>query len=220
VVVHGGPGAAGDLGDLADVLAAKRGVLEPMQTATTIGGQVEELRGAIDSQTEPPVHLIGHSWGAWLACLLTARYPAYVRKLILVGSGPFEAKYVAHLSATRARRRATNMDTDIFAPLESAPDPGPLSHIPVPGMLEAIWPAASELRATGELLRIVARIRCPVVAIHGDYDPHPADGVREPLTQVLIDFRMIVLERCGHSPWRERYAADDFYAVIERELVN
>jgi pimeloyl-ACP methyl ester carboxylesterase len=205
---------------LGHVLAAKHGVLEPMQTATAIDGQVDELRGVIESQAEPPVHLIGHSWGAWLACLLTARYPAFVRKLILVGSGPFEAKYVAHLSATRAQRRAASMDTDVFAPLDSTSDPLPLPHVPVPGMFEAIYPAASELRATGELLRTVATIRCPVVAIHGDYDPHPADGAREPLTQVLIDFRMIVLEHCGHSSWRERYAAYDFYAVIERELVN
>ena len=28
------------------------------------------------------------------------------------------------------------------------------------------------------------KIKCPVVAIHGDYDPHLAEGVREPLSRV------------------------------------
>jgi pimeloyl-ACP methyl ester carboxylesterase len=47
-------------------------------------------------------------------------------------------------------------------------------------------------------------IECPVVAIHGDYDPHPADGVRIPLSNVLKDFRFILLGKCGHVPWFER----------------
>jgi len=201
-------------------LSAGRGVLEPMQTATSIDGQVNELRRAIESDAEPPAYLIGHSWGAWLACLLTARHSELVGKLILVGSAPFEATYVPRLIATRAERRASNVDTDTFAPLETEPKGPPLPHVPVPGMYEAIWLAASQLRASGELLDTVATIRCPVVAIHGDYDPHPADGVREPLTRVGLDFRMIVLERCGHSPWREYFAAEAFYAAIERELAS
>jgi pimeloyl-ACP methyl ester carboxylesterase len=221
VVVHGGPGADGDLGDMATRLALHHGVLEPMQTATTIDGQIDELKAVIESQAEPPVYLIGHSWGAWLAALLTARHPNLVGKLILVASGPFEAKYVAQLSAIRAERRAANADSDNFAPImPHAREVEPLPHVPVPGLFEAIWPAANQLRASGELLETVATIGRAVVAIHGDYDPHPADGVREPLTRVLTDFRMILLERCGHSPWRERYAAESFYDVVERELTG
>jgi hypothetical protein len=29
---------------------------------------------------------------------------------------------------------------------------------------------------------------------------------------------MVVLDRCGHDPWRERHAADAFYALLNGEL--
>jgi pimeloyl-ACP methyl ester carboxylesterase len=108
VVVHGGPGAAGELAPGARRLAASRGTLEPIQTATTVDGQVEELRAAIQSRADPPVVLVGHSWGAWLSGILAARYPRLVRKLILIGTGPFEEHYVPMLRETRLQRLTPN----------------------------------------------------------------------------------------------------------------
>jgi len=58
----------------------------------------------------------------------------------------------------------------------------------------------------------------PVIAIHGDFDPHPAEGVEKPLAAVLNDFRFILLKDCGHTPWIERQARDVFYEALEREL--
>ena len=60
VVVHGGPGAAGEMGPVAQRLGHSRGVLEPMQSAATVHGQVDELRTAVESLAIPPVVLIGH----------------------------------------------------------------------------------------------------------------------------------------------------------------
>jgi pimeloyl-ACP methyl ester carboxylesterase len=57
-----------------------------------------------------------------------------------------------------------------------------------------------------------------VVAIHGDYDPHPAEGVQKPLSAILENFRFILLKNCGHKPWVERQARDRFYAVLKVEL--
>lgn len=42
-VVHGGPGATGEMAPVARRLSARRGVLEPMQTACTLPAQAEEL---------------------------------------------------------------------------------------------------------------------------------------------------------------------------------
>jgi pimeloyl-ACP methyl ester carboxylesterase len=94
VVVHGGPGAAGEMGPVAQRLGHSRGVLEPMQSATTVHGQVDELRVAVESLSVPPVVLIRHSWGAWLSCFIAANYPQLVRKMILIGAPAFEEKYV------------------------------------------------------------------------------------------------------------------------------
>jgi pimeloyl-ACP methyl ester carboxylesterase len=67
-------------------------------------------------------------------------------------------------------------------------------------------------------LELAKKIQCPVVAIHGDYDPHPAEGVEKPLRQALKDFKSILLKDCGHEPWKERRARDRFYSVLKEEL--
>jgi pimeloyl-ACP methyl ester carboxylesterase len=82
----------------------------------------------------------------------------------------------------------------------------------------SVWKEASQWRSSGRLLRSVKRARCPVVAIHGDEDPHPAEGVRVPLSAALRDFRFIPLARCGHKPWIERHAVDAFYTILRQEL--
>ena len=48
--------------------------------------------------------LLGHSWGAWLVLLYTARYPELVRKVVLVGAGPLEVHYVPEIMQRRLRR--------------------------------------------------------------------------------------------------------------------
>ncbi|HEX2924086.1 MAG TPA: alpha/beta hydrolase, partial [Chloroflexota bacterium] len=81
-----------------------------------------------------------------------------------------------------------------------------------------VWSEVEGMRSSGRLLEMGRQIRCAVVAIHGDYDPHPAEGVREPLSRVLRDFRFILLPKCGHEPWIERQAKDDFYRILRQEL--
>ena len=88
-VIHGGPGAIGEMEPVANVLAANFGVLEPIQTKVTLAGQVDELKMLLEEHAILPVTLVGFSWGAWLSYIVTAKYPELVKKLILVGSGPF-----------------------------------------------------------------------------------------------------------------------------------
>ncbi len=58
---------------------------------------------------------------------------------------------------------------------------------------------------------------CPVVAIHGDGDPHSAEGIQEPLAANVKDFRMVMLEKCGHHLWCERHALETFYELLAHE---
>lgn len=250
VVIHGGPGDVGSVAPIARTLGHARGMLEPFQTAATLDGQIEELRLVVEQNATPPVTFIGHSWGAWLSALVTAAYPALVRKLILVSSGPFEAQYVPRISENRFKRLTLQEQqeylqlvelleqstvppstislsrlgelsekTDSYDPIEIPIDPVDLDNLANPAEIyKGVWPQAAQLRATGELLRRVTTITCPVVAIHGDYDPHPAEGVQQPLAAHVKDFRMIILEQCGHTPWCERYAMERFYQILEQEL--
>jgi pimeloyl-ACP methyl ester carboxylesterase len=247
-VIHGGPGAQGAMAPVAQELSATHGTLEPLQTADSLEGQVAELASLLERAADGPTTLIGGSWGAWLSSILAARRPDLVSKLILVGSGPFEARYAQNITAQRLARlsasdqhsvqrlmiqleepAATN-DATAFAQLgtlmSKADAYDPIPHIPLPPVgphspaqiFRNVWRDANELRQSGLLLALAQQIRCPVLAIHGDYDPHPAEGVRLPLSRVLRSFRFVLLIHCGHEPWNERQARDTFYQTVRHEL--
>ncbi len=247
VLVHGGPGAPGTMAPVARELAEDWGVLEPLQTAGTLEGQVRELHDVLDEQANTPVTLIGSSWGAMLSFIVTARYPELVRKLILIGSGVYETEYAIGIDSVRFSRltdderaaiaRLTSELSDPDVPDKSVPfanmghiftrtdafDPLTLDTEMIEGQFDVfqrVWAEAAAFRATGDFLRLGHLIRCPVVAIHGDYDPHPVEGVRDPLSRVLSDFRFILLEQCGHLPWIERHARDRFFEILKAEICD
>lgn len=58
-VIHGGPGAPGEVEPVARELSALKGVLEPFQTETTLEGQVQELRSVLLEHGKTPVTLVG-----------------------------------------------------------------------------------------------------------------------------------------------------------------
>ena len=243
VLLHGGPGAPGEMASVARELDDGFGILEPYQTANSVSGQVEELHQQIHAQAKLPVVLVGFSWGAWLGIFYTHTYPLDVEKLILIGSGPITQEYVEdlmpvrlaklpadqrkevdHLIHTMTSGKPDKQDFSRFGQLISRADAFELlpdaseSNIPDIENYQAVWPEASKLRRSGELLQMAAEIACPVVAIHGLQDPHPILGVQVPLSKNLKDFRMIPLDRCGHKPWQERYARDAFFRILEHEL--
>ena len=104
VVVHGGPGAPGEVAPVARKLSVFQGVLEPFQTQNTINEQLKELHEVILTHAQAPVVMIGHSWGAWLSWLYSANYAPQVRKLILVSAGSFDEKYNKNLMNIRLNR--------------------------------------------------------------------------------------------------------------------
>ena len=254
-LVHGGPGAVGDLAPVAQALAeprpglpVERGVLEPLQTASTLDGQVTELHDLLVANTNFAATLVGHSWGAWLSWITAARYPDQVAKLVLVSSGPFEEQYLPQLQARRLRRLTPPEAAEFEAVQRALNDPAaqdptallerlgalaakadaydPLPDEPAsPGLptgaglqYQQVWQEAAELRRSGELLGLASQIHCPVVIIHGADDPHPAEGVRVPLEAALGEVRFVLLEHCGHKPWQERQARTAFFEALEAEL--
>ncbi|MGB2768190.1 MAG: alpha/beta hydrolase [Candidatus Zixiibacteriota bacterium] len=244
-VIHGGPGAAGEMAPVARELASGWGVLEPLQTKASVEGQIEELRTVLQENGDPPVFLVGFSWGAWLSYLVAAHYPSLVKKVILVGSGPFEEKYVAGIETTRLSRLTEEERAEVESLYDilddpSAPEKGeafarfgalfskadaydPIKHESEaidyrPDIFQSVWKEAAELRRSGKLVQLGKRIKCAVVAIHGDYDPHPAEGVQKPLSAILKSFRLILLPNCGHKPWIERQAKDRFYEILKEQL--
>ena len=70
-----------------------------------------------------PITLIGHSWGAWLSVFFTTKYQDSINKLILVGAGPFEEKYVDDLDNTRKKRLTKKESEEYVSVLKRLKDP-------------------------------------------------------------------------------------------------
>lgn len=244
ILLHGGPGAAGEMLPVAERLSKTAGVIEPFQGKNTIDELICELHEVVQEAACSPVYLVGYSWGAWLGYMYAARYPDKVKKLILVSSGPFEKEYAPRIMAAR-KDRMSEKDSELFDVLTSkliarGPDSDSVllqfgelmsrldswdpekekgNHATVDfEQHRQIWEEASRLRENGQLLKFAADIACPVTAIHGIEDPHPYDGVVEPLSRLLRRFHFILLEQCGHTPWIEKEAKEIFYTVLHREL--
>jgi pimeloyl-ACP methyl ester carboxylesterase len=168
-----------------------------------------------------------------------------VGKLILIGSPPFEEQYAASITKFRLNRLTSQqrveartlmddlekpsiMDKNtIMARLGSllastdSFDPMPSEEAVLPRQYDVfknVWSEASELRRDMRLLAMARSIVCPVVAIHGDWDPHPAEGVKVPLSRELKNFRFVLLEKCGHRPWIERNVSEKFFEVLAEEI--
>ena len=248
VVVHGGPGAAGEMAPVARELSTDFGVIEPIQTESSIEDQANELKIVVEKNCDSPITLIGFSWGAWLCYIFAAKNPVLVNKLILVSNGPFEEKYVSEIQKTRfsrlnkkeiaeveslfevlknpsmkdknpifARFGILFSKADAYDPIKSESDKSEIDF--QSEIFQSVWKEAAELRRSGALLKLGKQINCPVVAIHGEYDPHPADGVQKPLAAILLNFRFIILKNCGHKPWIERHAKEKFYSLLKAELI-
>lgn len=241
VLVHGGPGAPGEMVPVAKELSKKFGILEPIQTKNSVKDQAGELRQQIVENAEVPVILVGWSWGAWLSFITAAENPGLVKKLILVSSGPFETKYAKSIMPTRLShlipeegervkvlidmlQKGNGDDNNLqeFGELMSKADSyGSISEggetITVQAdIYESVWKEADKLRRNGRLLEYGKSITCPIVVIHGDYDPHPYEGVREPLSKVFKNCKFVLLKNCGHHPWLEKEAKDEFYSALEK----
>ncbi len=247
-VIHGGPGASGEMAPVARELASDWGVLEPLQTVPSLDGQLAELKTVLKNNGDLPVTLIGFSWGAWLSFMFAANYPAFAKKLILISSGPYEAKYTKRIQETRLNRLSEEERTEVKSLIETLRNPAAeekkmafvrfgalcskadaydtiMCESDASGVIgwnvnifQNVWQDAAELRRSGKLLKLGKYIKCPVVAIHGDYDSHPAEGVQKPLAAVLKSFRFILLKNCGHMPWIERQAKEIFYGILKEEL--
>lgn len=244
-LIHGGPGGAGTLKELAQMLSSESGILEPLQTKDSLAGQVEELKKTLDQHADLPVTLIGHSWGAMLGFIFTAKHPTYVKKLIMVGSGLFDPKYAKNIMETRLSRLSEDKqvqlekleaklneesnesdellhqfgkfmeEVDSFDPIKLTDSEAMKGQYHI---YKTVWPEAAEMREMGELLVLGKKIKCPVIAIHGNFDPHPYQGIQKPLATVIDNFTFILLDKCGHEPWIERHAKDQFMNLISTHL--
>lgn len=241
VLLHGGPGAIGSLNPLAEELAARYdlGVLEPFQSMRRISALVDELFMQIPDEVDLPVVLVGHSWGAWLALFFAAQHKEWVEKVILIGCPPFEDKYVPLIMQRRMERLAvqeqtdflqllshTHLSDDEFIRLQGLVARTDNYHVkvnendfaPDQSAYEQVWNEAAAFRSSNGFAGLLLGVSVPIHIIHGEEDPHPLVGVTAPLEQASVHYVLRTLSHCGHSPFLELEAKEEFYDVLNEMI--
>ncbi|HEX2973064.1 MAG TPA: alpha/beta hydrolase [Tepidisphaeraceae bacterium] len=244
IVLHGGPAAIGEATPIAQGLAGSFRVLEPWQRGSgeeplTVAQHVADLHHLITARGIRPA-LVGESWGAMLALAYAAAQPDSVVSLVLVGCGTFDPIARARLHETLEQRMTDALRQRLDHLPEEFPDPAErIGHLHK--LLEPLYTYAPmaiddleddsippfDLRAHTEtwadMLRLqeagvyppaFAAIRCPVLMLHGAYDPHPGGMIRASLQPYLPQLEYRQWEQCGHSPWREQAVRNEFFAML------
>ncbi len=247
IVLHGGPGGPGSAAALANGLSDGFHAYEPFQRNSgkvplTVAQHVEDLRELVDSLGLPtPPAIAGHSWGAMLGLAFAAEYPASVSALALVGCGTFTERSRTQHQKT-IDERLTDLQRDRLRSLTSLPasqsrltemrdlidgvstwdatfpDPNdePIDFV----AYATTWRDMLRLQEEGVYPGSFASIGCPVVMLHGAYDPHPGSSIRTSLEQYLPQLEYHEISECGHYPGREREARERFFRTLSQWLAE
>lgn len=187
--------------------------------------------------------IAGHSWGAWLAAIYASRHPEHVHTLVLIGCPPLEQRYAAQINSRRMdnlkcdeREQFRNLIGKIEANTLTDKDLAELRRLttiadnvdaepfdckyqPDRRIYAKVWSEAELMRRNGSLLaafRKIANRRISVTIIHGDRDPHPVEGVAEPLDGIGLRYTLYRIADCGHNPFLERHCkAQVIDAIVE-----
>jgi pimeloyl-ACP methyl ester carboxylesterase len=243
IALHGGPAAAGDVAPLARELGKRWHVLEPHQRGSgsrslSVATHVEDLHHLIEARTRSthPI-LVGHSWGAMLALAYAASHPERAAGLVLIGCGTFSAAARQEFQR-RLDAKLTPSDRADIARVERD-EPDASRHLAMVGRLmprvygydveevdmkvdvldaqahEQTWADMVRLQRDGVYPAAFAAIDVPVLMLHGDVDPHPGSLIAEDLHRYIPHLEYRELAKCGHTPWLERQARDEFFASLE-----
>jgi pimeloyl-ACP methyl ester carboxylesterase len=205
-----------------------------------VARHVADLQELLAGEEDAPV-LVGHSWGAMLALAYAAAHPGRARGLALIGCGTFDARSRALLEATVERR----MDADVRRRLEvlgEIADPDlrlrRLGELMLPVYScelavdrldmagcdarahEETWNDMRRLQEAGIYPASFAAIHVPILMLHGAADPHPGRRIEATLRPYLPQLEYREWGRCGHYPWLERNARDEFLAVLREWLLR
>lgn len=241
-LLHGGPGAPGYLALVARQLSAFARVIEPFQRRSgakplTVAAHIFDLHALVSAEaSEASPILIGHSWGAMLALCFAAQHPGVAASLVLIGCGTFDpasrerlmqlreermtpamherkARFLKRFTAPNARLRALGSFYQRLDSVDPIPHRDETAEFDARGHDES-WADMLRLQKEGVYPAAFSRVTSPVLMLHGAQDPHPGTMIRGSLSPHVPQIQYVELPNCGHYPWLERIARDEFFARL------
>jgi len=173
-------------------------------TISMFDEDVADLRALLGARRENRVHLVGHSDGGTVALLLAARAPELVASVAVV------AVHIRGDDVTVATLRRMGPPTEWPEPVQRSLR---RAHGPdwaeVAGGWYSLWtsPAWEHWSIVDEL----AKIECPVLAVHGLHDELSPPLHAETIRGALPGARVSWVDTATHDPHRvepERFGAD------------
>lgn len=212
----------------------------------TVARHIEDLAEIVNTYcTNENPALVGESWGAMLALAYCAVHPDTISSVALVGCGTFDKASRNRFQGIIEERTSDEIRLQIERLSEEYPDPE-LRLIKRYELIQSLYnyelqieSQASEVEVQfdvqahketwADMILLQERyvypssfttIKSPVLMLHGKYDPHPGDMIRDNLKQYIPHIKYHSLVRCGHSPWKEKYARDPFFRLLKEWLRN
>jgi len=96
--------------------------------------------------------------------------------------------------------------------------PGEESEVCDARAYDETWQDMIRLQEAGVYPAAFAAIKRPVLMLHGADDPHPGRMIRTSLERYMPQLQYREWDRCGHSPWLERFAREEFFGVLREWL--
>ena len=249
IVLHGGPAAFGEADPLAQALSDKFKTYAPWQRRSgdkplTVAQHVDDLHCLISTRfKEARPILVGESWGAMLALAYAAEYPDTITAVVLVGCGTFDKasrqkmnEIIQHRTSDEMRARLSRLEEEVtdpekqtmawveitkpiyhYSPIQSSARP--CERFDLKGHDET-WRDMIRCQEEDVYPQAFAAIKGPVIMLHGDYDPHPGRMTRDTLRQTIPHLEYREFEKCGHTPWMEKDAREDFLAVLSEWITR
>ena len=206
----------------------------------TISRHVEDLHELIQSirSVRRPA-IVGESWGAMLALAYASVYPEAMAALVLIGCGTFDKSARARMTETIEARKTGQLQAKFeslkdaypneterllaehklteliyeFDPMEESGPAEPTGPFDLRAHTET-WNDMLRLQENGTYPGAFSSIRSPALMIHGEYDPHPGRIIYEGLRPYVAQLEYYELRNCGHSPWKEKQAKDEFFSLL------
>ncbi len=154
-------------------------------------------------------HLIGHSMGGQVSMLFTLKYPEKVQTLALLDSVPADGLFLN--DEIRANFALLANDPKMFRQAMDAVMPygeGPayadraaeIALACAPQTLKENLESMHQTRFLADL----AKITTPTLILHGKDDLVIPLELMVPTMKAIVDARVVIFTRCGHSPQVER----------------
>jgi len=248
IVLHGGPGASGGAVRVAQGLSDGFRVYEPWQRVSgdkllSVAVHIEDLHQLICSRCkEERPALVGESWGAMLALAYAVEHSDSIGAIVLVGCGTFtKASRDVMVKVRRSRildyiekhpEYKSDLDlsldeqmmkwhemTDTYESIPCEQEPTEIEPFDMRAHTET-WNDMVRCREEGIYPESFASVNIPVIMLHGAYDPHPGQMIRDTLGQFMPQLEYREFEKCGHDPAIETYARDEFFSVMRNWLTS